>query len=172
MANSYLSVLLNSSFHKQKFHCGTEPLDGYLHYQAKQDVKRKITAVFVLPGEDFAIKGYYTLSNDALPREEIPDDLLRKLPPAYAKLPVTLLGRLAVDKNYQGQRIGELLLIDALKRSYDTAISSIGSMAVVVDPIDDNARHFYLKYGFVNLPDIGRMFIPMGTIAQLFNSQD
>lgn len=41
-------------------------------------------------------------------------------------------------------------------------------MAVVVDPIDDNARRFYLKYGFINLPDSGRMFIPMGTIAQLF----
>jgi hypothetical protein len=59
-------------------------------------------------------------------------------------------------------------LIDALKRSYNTAIGSIGSMAVVVDPIEEKARSFYLKYGFIDLPDSGRMFIPMGTIAQLF----
>ncbi|MBS1500963.1 MAG: GNAT family N-acetyltransferase [Bacteroidetes bacterium] len=168
MANSYLSILLNSTFNKQKFRCGIEALDNYLHHQAKQDVKRKLTAVFILSGEDFEIKGYYTLSNDALPRKQIPGDLLKKLPPAYAHLPVTLLGRLAVDKNYQRQGIGELLLIDALKRSYDTAISSVGSMAVVVDPIDEKAKNFYLKYGFISLPDSGRMFIPMGTIAQLF----
>jgi GNAT superfamily N-acetyltransferase len=168
MANSYLAVLLNSTFDKQKFHCGTGLLDNYLHHQAGQDVKRKLTAVFVFANENLSIKGYYTLSSDTLSREDMPDDLLRKLPPAYAKLPVTLLGRLAVDKNYQGQGVGELLLIDALKRSYDTAISSVGSMAVVVDPIDGNAKKFYLKYGFIDLPDSGRMFIPMGTIAQLF----
>ena len=168
MTNEYATVLLNSNYHKQKFQSGSPQLDNYLHYQAGQDVKRKLTAVFILPGEEYTIKGYYTLSNDALQRSGIPENLLKKLPPAYANLPVTLLGRLAVDKSRQGGGIGSLLLIDALKRSYHTAVSSIGSMAVVVDPIDDKARSFYLKYGFIDLLDSGRMFIPMGTIAQLF----
>ena len=168
MGNEYVTVLLNSTHQKQKFSCGVELLDNYLHYQAGQDIKRKLTAVFVIPGEQQSIKGYYTLSNDALPRQSIPENLLKKMPPAYANLPVTLLGRLAVDKSWHGQRLGELLLIDALKRSYDTAISSIGSMAVVVDPIDESARNFYLKYGFIDLPGSGRMFIAMGTVAQLF----
>jgi GNAT superfamily N-acetyltransferase len=168
MANDYTTTLLNSAYHKQKFESGNGQLDSYLHQQAGQDVKRKLTAVFILPGDDYIIKGYYTLSNDALPRNNIPDHLLKKLPPAYANLPVTLLGRLAVDKSFQGQSIGALLLIDALKRSYNTAVSSIGSIAVVVDPIDEKAHSFYLKYGFIDLPDSGRMFIPMGTVAQLF----
>jgi GNAT superfamily N-acetyltransferase len=168
MANEYATLLLNSTHQKQKFSCGVELLDNYLHYQAGQDIKRKLTAVFILTGEEQSIKGYYTLSNDALPRINIPEHLLKKLPPAYANLPVTLLGRLAVDKAYRGQGLGELLLIDALKRSYDTAISSVGSMAVVVDPIDESARNFYSKYGFIDLPGSGRMFIAMGTVAQLF----
>jgi GNAT superfamily N-acetyltransferase len=169
MANNYATILLNSDFDKQKFNCGNEWLDNYLHHQASQDVKRKLAAVFILPGDSQNIKGYYTLSNDGLPRTGIPEEILRKLPRAYAHLPVTLLGRLAVDVSCHRQGIGELLLIDALKRSYDTAISSVGSMAVVVDPIDDGAAKFYLKYGFVALQDSKRMFIPMATIAQLFN---
>jgi hypothetical protein len=104
MANDYATILLNSDYHKQKFESGNGQLDNYLRQQAGQDVKRKLTAVFILPGEDYIIiiKGYYTLSNDALPRNNIPEHLLKKLPSAYANLPVTLLGRLAVDKSFQG----------------------------------------------------------------------
>ena len=44
----------------------------------------------------------------------------------------------------------------------------IGSIAVVVDPINKIAISFYKKYGFINLPDSKRMFLPMQTIKQLF----
>ncbi|WP_341841204.1 GNAT family N-acetyltransferase [Chitinophaga caseinilytica] len=88
------------------------------------------------------------------------------MPPSYSDLPVTLLGRLAVDKTCQGQRIGELLLIDALFRSYENS-KIIGSIAVVVDPLDEDAVGFYKKYGFVTLPDSGKMFMPMKMIEQL-----
>lgn len=168
MASVFATALLNNAQQRQNFTCGTALLDNYLRHQAGQDVKRKLAAVFILEGEDHSIKGYYTLSSDSLSRRNIPEDILKKLPPAYANLPVTLLGRLAVDQSFHGQGLGAVLLIDALKRSYETAVGSIGSMAVVVDPIDGKARSFYLKYGFIDLPDSGRMFIPMGTIAQLF----
>jgi hypothetical protein len=59
------------------------------------------------------------------------------------------------------------LLIDALKRSYEIS-KTIGSFAVVVDPIDQDAEDFYVKYGFIKLPDSGKMFLPMKTINQLF----
>ena len=93
---------------------------------------------------------------------------LKKLPPSYQDIPATLLGRLAIDSVYKGQGLGELLLIDALKRSYDVSKSNVGSMAVIVDPIDENAVKFYEKYGFIRLPDSGKMFIAMESIAQLF----
>ncbi|MDB5245625.1 MAG: family N-acetyltransferase [Segetibacter sp.] len=43
----------------------------------------------------------------------------------------------------------------------------IGSIAVVVEPIDQEAKKFYEKYGFINLLDSGKMFIPMDTIITL-----
>jgi predicted GNAT family N-acyltransferase len=64
------------------------------------------------------------------------------------------LGRLAVENSLKGQGLGELILSDALKRSYNTSISRIGSMAIIVDPIDENAVKFYRKYGFIALPDV------------------
>ena len=77
-----------------------------------------------------------------------------------------MYGRLAVDKRFQGKGIGRILLIDALKRSYEIS-ESIGSFAVVVDPIDDDAIKFYEKFGFIKLPDSGKMFIAMQTLKEL-----
>ncbi|MDR3712083.1 MAG: GNAT family N-acetyltransferase [Puia sp.] len=166
---SYLTVALNAIHKKKEFSCGRDLLDYYLHIQAKQDVKRKLSACFILADVDNAVKGFYTLSSSSIQRELIPEDLKKKLPPSYHHLPATLLGRLAVAIPYKCQGLGELLLLDALKRSYDIAIGSIGSMAVIADPIDESAQKFYEKYGFISLPDSGKMFLPMETIAALFS---
>jgi hypothetical protein len=64
-------------------------------------------------------------------------------------------------------KTGELLLTDALKRSYELS-KSLGSFAVIVDPLDDTVRGFYDKYGFITLIDSGKMFIPVNTVKQLF----
>ena len=143
-------------------------LDTYIQKQANQDVKRKLSACFVInETETNLIKGYYTLSNNSLPSEFIPDQIRKKLPRTYESIPTTLLGRLAIDGRFQGQGIGKLILIDALKRSYEIS-KTIGSFAVVVDPIDQDAEDFYNKYGFIKLPDSGKMFLQMKTISQLF----
>ncbi|WP_194766207.1 GNAT family N-acetyltransferase [Tamlana sp. I1] len=165
---SQLSEPLNSSHKKSAFSCGKELLDTYIHKQANQDIKRKLSACFVINDANTnLIKGYYTLSNNSIPLEFIPARIQKKLPRTYHSIPTTLLGRLAIDDKFQGQGIGKLLLIDALKRSYDIS-KTIGSFAVVADPIDKEAESFYLKYGFIKLPDSGKMFLPMKTISQLF----
>ncbi len=164
---SYLTSALDSLHDKKNFVCGKELLDNYLHTQAKQDVKRKLSACFIL-SEGKAVKGYYTLSSTTIQRDLLPQEIIKKLPPSYKDLPAILLGRLAVDRRYHGQGLGELLLIDALKRSYDTSVTSIGSMAIIVDPIDEDAVKFYKKYGFILLPDSGKMFISMDTVSQMF----
>jgi GNAT superfamily N-acetyltransferase len=163
----FLTVPLSSSHKKEKFTCGKTLLDNYLHKQAKQDVKRKLAACFVLPDIGNEVRGYYTLSSASIERNLLPADIVKKLPPSYFDLPVILLGRLAVCENYQGQGLGEVLLIDALKRSY-YASREVGAMAVIVDPLDKDAERFYKKYEFIGLPDSGKMFLPMQTIAQLF----
>ena len=163
---SYLTILLSSEFAKSSFSCDNSALDDYLHKQASQDIKRKLAAVFIFPNEDLSVKGYYSLSNSSIPLELAPEDVRKKIPRSYHNLPVTLLGRLAVDRNFKGMGYGELLLLDALKRCYDIS-GSIGSIAVVVDPIDESAVKFYHKYGFIILPGSGKMFLPMSTIKRL-----
>ncbi len=165
--NQFLTVPLNSKHKKSEFNCGTIYLDNYIQKQAKQDIKRKLSTCFVLSNEINEIKGFYTLSNAGISREFIPKKIRNKLPRAYSSLPVTLLGRLAINSKNKGQGLGRLLLIDALKRSLEVS-KVIGSMAVVVDPIDENAVKFYDKFGFILLPDSKKMFLAMKTIEQLF----
>jgi predicted GNAT family N-acyltransferase len=84
-------------------------------------------------------------------------------------VPATLIGRLAVSTVFRGQGLGEILLMDALHRSLSLS-AQIASAAVIVDAKDDHARRFYLKYGFLELPDVpGRLFLPMKTIERLFH---
>jgi GNAT superfamily N-acetyltransferase len=141
-------------------------LDNYLHMQASQDVRRKLCVVFAM-FEGTIIKGYYTLSNASIPAELIPEGIKKMMPRSYQALPVTLLGRLAIDKKFKGQGLGGILLLDALNRSYQIASQSLGSIGVIVDPLDTEALAFYEKFGFIILPDSGKMFMPMANIAQL-----
>lgn len=158
--------LLNSALNKKDFSCGKKMLDNYLHTQASQDVKRKLCVAFAM-FEGTNIKGYYTLSSASIPAGLMPEAIQKKMPKSYESLPVTLLGRLAIDMKFKGQGLGSILLLDALKRSFAIANQSLGSIGVVVDPPDDDAAAFYEKFGFILLPDSGKMFLPMADIAQL-----
>ena len=114
-----------------------------------------------------SILGYYTLSSYGVDIGELPVDVAKKLP-RYPLIPATLLGRLAVDRRYQGQGVGEFLLMDALHRSLVQS-AEIAAAAVVVDAIDTGAVKFYEHFGFVRFPAMaGRLFLPMKAIAGLF----
>lgn len=141
-------------------------LDNYIRRQAKQEVNRDLSACFVLIDENDIVKGYYTLSANSIKREEFSDDLVKKLPPSYSELPTILLGRLAIDESIKGNGYGEKILLDALNRSL-TISESMGSIAVVVDPIDEKAQNFYSQCGFILLPTSGKMFLPMKTIKEM-----
>lgn len=158
--------LLEKKYDKSTFNCGYTLLDDYLKRQARQDVDRNLSACFVLVDDADIVHGYYTLSANAIKRDDFPELLLKKLPLSYQDLPVVLLGRLAVDKRLQGQGYGEILLIDALKRCYEIS-ESLGTIAIVVDPIDEKAQKFYERYGFILLPTSQKMFLPMKTIKEL-----
>jgi len=114
------------------FCCGNKSLDDYLRKRVSQDARRKIAVPYVLvdAGSD-GIIGYYTLSATAIRVDDFPYEIRKKLP-RYRTLPTTLIGRLAVDKKYQGQGWGRVLLLDALQRSLESTVR-IASTAVVVD---------------------------------------
>ena len=154
-------VPLDEGHDRAGFTCGVESLDRYLKTQAGQDVRRKANAVFVLSerAQRARILGYYTLCAMAISQGDVPEGA-RKHVPRYPLVSATLIGRLAVAKDRQGQRLGAVLLADALQRAFDSA-STVGSSMVVVDALDDAAAAFYAAHGFVRLPDSLRLVLPM-----------
>lgn len=164
---TYLAVPLETGHDRADFDCGRDSLNHYIRKQAGQDMRRRLAVVFVLPDALGKVIGYYSLSSDGLPYEEVPVAVQKTMPQSYASLPTILLGRLAVDKQRHGEGLGELLLLDALKRSYNLSLTDVGAAAIIVDPLDEAAAAFYEQYGFVMLPDRGRMFIPMKTVKSL-----
>lgn len=119
--------------------------------------------VLVLPGG--AVGGYYTLSATAVKLADLPDQTVRRLP-RYPLVPATFLGRLAVDRRFQGKGYGRFLLADAL---YRVARNEIASFAVVVDAKDEDARRFYERESFLPFADQPmKLFRPVADIKQLF----
>ncbi len=145
-------------------------LDRYFREHVRREIEAGVAAAFVM-ADGSAVLGYYTLSAHSIERGVLPEAVVKKLRlPKYPTIPATLMGRLAVDLNYQGQHLGEILLMDALERSYIHS-AHVGSFAVVVDS-KENAVDFYLRYGFHQLLPGRRMFIPMGTIKELVGAAD
>lgn len=158
---------LGPAHNRAAFFCGVPALDAYLKKQARQDVRKRVAAVFVLTTDGATVAGYYTLSQHSVKLETVPEELAKRLP-KYPDVPVTLIGRLAVSQDFKGRRLGEFMLMDALKRTLDVT-PQIASAAVVVDAKSDAAAAFYRKYGFIDLPGIARrLFLPMATIAKMF----
>jgi predicted GNAT family N-acyltransferase len=152
---------LGEGHDRSSFTCGVESLDRYLRSQAGQDVRRKANAVFILSEtrEPARILGCYTLSALAIARGAVPESA-RKDIPRYPLVSATLIGRLAVASDRQGQRLGAVLLADALRRAFESA-STVGSSMVIVDALDEAAAGFYAAHGFVRLPDSLRLVLPM-----------
>jgi predicted GNAT family N-acyltransferase len=159
--------LLDSRHHRAVFSCAVEELDRYLHKQARQDLSKRVAAVFVATPDGSTVAGYYTLSAHTLNLGDLPEEAAKRLP-KYPHVPVTLLGRLAVDTRFRGRKVGEFLLLDALRRAL-AGTKQVASAAVVVDAKNAEARRFYARYDFISLPSQPmRMFYLMRTIAKLF----
>lgn len=151
---------------RDKFDCGKEPLNNYIQKNATKDVKTGSCTCFIIKNDEEEVIGYYTLSTESIPIEDAPLQFQKKI--KYQYVPVILLGRLALDKNHFGKGLGKLLLVNSLKKSLDVATNHVGAVAVIVDPIDEEAQRYYQKYGFSLLPDSGRMFMSMKTIEIAF----
>jgi predicted N-acetyltransferase YhbS len=150
---------------RQGFCSGNEDLDRYFRERIRKDIEAGVAAAFVM-ADGPSVLGYYTLSAHSIERGALSETAVKKLKlPKYPLIPATLMGRLAVDLKYQGRRLGEILLMDGLDRSYRHS-RQVASFAVVVDA-KENAVEFYRRYGFLQLPPGPRMFIPMSTLKRL-----
>lgn len=160
-----ISTVLEKNHNRKNFSCGIDELDNYLKQYANQDIKKRLAVCYVIADQDNDVIGYYTLSSNSIDLSDIPEDLAKSL--KYVEIPVIIIGRLAVHKDYQGNKLGQTLLIDALKRIVEIS-ALVGNHAVIVDPINDIATKFYAKLGFVPLKTSKRMFLPLKTIIDLF----
>lgn len=150
---------LAKSHDRRGFDCGVPPLNDYLARQAGQDVRRRVAACFVaVETATEALAGFYTLAAGGVSLPDLPEPIAKKLP-RYPTVPIVRIGRLAVDRSFQGRRLGEALLADAVKR---TLGSDVAAFAAVVDAKDDDAVRFYKRYGFQQLgTDPRTLFLPL-----------
>jgi GNAT superfamily N-acetyltransferase len=160
---------LTRDYDRAAFSCGIEPLDRYLREQARQDATKRAAAPFVLLTPENRIVGYYTLSAASIVVTDLTPEIVKKYKwPRYPELPATLIGRLALDLAFHRRGLGEMLLMDALKRVWSH--TEIASLAVLADAKNEAAYQFYLKNGFIAFLDRpNRLFLPMKTIEQLFS---
>ncbi|MEZ5394232.1 MAG: GNAT family N-acetyltransferase [Bryobacterales bacterium] len=95
------------------------------------------------------VVGYYSLTTGSVLKHEAPNRIARGL--ANHPVGVIRLARLAVDQSLQGKGFGKALLFDALSR-IAVAADVVAARAVLVHAIDDDARQFYLHFGFEESP--------------------
>ena len=132
-------------------------------------MQRDLAVAYVLNDEATGrVAGYFTLCTGAILPEDLPSSIADRLPD-YGAFPAILLGRLAIDRDYQNQNLGRYLLVAAIRHAY-RASRSIAAMAVTVDAIDQGAAEFYRRFGFISYPSrpLG-LFLPMSMVPDLFN---
>jgi len=154
-------IALNSEHQRKTFDCGEASLNGYLQRYARQNIKHRINKVFVAcpANATKSIIGYYTLSAGSVSATDLPDKHNKHLP--KYPIPVALLGRLAVDKKFQGQQVGSILLADAIKR-VERASEVLAVYAIVVDALNSSVAKFYIQFGFMSFAKQPlKLFLPM-----------
>jgi predicted GNAT family N-acyltransferase len=161
----YVIEPLGGQHGRAAFRCGQPDLDDWFRNRAGQDQKRNVARVFVANDAELSVVGFYTLSSYSFAAADLPEDIARKLP-RYDAIPAALIGRLARDERVRGKGLGEILLVDAMRRVTATS-SALAVFAIVVDAKDDAAATFYERYGFRPFPSRpARLFLPTATAAK------
>lgn len=161
---------LSAAHDRKSFECGNAWLDSYIRQHAvrNQELGYGRTYVAVEAGGAASVDGYYTISMGAVAFASPPDALAARVP--KYPMPVAHLGCLAVRKGLQGQGLGRLLLVDALRRVL-AATESIAARAVEVKAIDEPARDWYTAYGFLPFRDSPlHLYLPMSTVRALVDT--
>ena len=129
------------------FDCGQISLDDWLKKRAVKNESTGASRTFVVCDDNVVI-GYYTLAVGAVTREEASGKVRRNMP---EPIPVMILGRLAVDLQWQGNKIGAGMLKDAILRTLIVA-EQAGIRAMLVHALSEGAKQFYLQCGFHESP--------------------
>ncbi len=130
------------------FDCGKASLDDWLVRHARQAQTGGSARTYVVCDGPH-VAGYYSLTVGQIDTLEAPDRI-RKGMGAYP-IPVVILTRMAVSRQYQGRGIGVGMLQDAIRRTLVIA-EQAGVRALLTYPVDEEASRFYLRFGFEASP--------------------
>lgn len=157
--------LLNKDHFVENFDCGIPSLNLFLKKHALQSRASSISRTYVLEREEKII-GFYSLVYGSVSPQEVAERIRRG--GGNYHLPIILIPRFAIDQFYQGQGFGKALLKDALVRCLQ-ASEIAGLRAITVNAKDENARHFYEKFGFESSPfDEFHLFLLMKDLKKNF----
>lgn len=140
-------ALLSEIHDLSLFDSGHDSLDEWLRRRARTNQVSGASRSYVVCDEERVV-GYYCLSSGALAATQAPGALRRNMPDP---IPMAILGRLAVDRNWQGKGIGAALLQDAVLRTAQAA-HIMGIRGLLVHAISEEAKMFYEHYGFTAAP--------------------
>ena len=157
-------TILDKGHDRAGFDCGVPELNTFLKTTARQHGKKGISRTFVLTDGSPTILGFFTLTLCEVSPAALPATYARTCP-AHA-LPAVRLARLAVSRRAQKRRFGELLLTEAVYRTGLIA-DQAGVIGLFVDAKNETARQFYLRYGFLEIPEQPlKLFMPIETISK------
>lgn len=150
MSQGFFIEPLGERHNRKSFNCGQETLNDYLKRFARQNtaIGSSRTCVAVTP-DDPRVCGYFTLSAGAVALSDFPEEVRKGWP---RLVPSVHLGRFAVDRDFQGQRLGKALLDVVLERTV-LASEIVGILVLELWAIDEGARNFYRKFDFTELQD-------------------
>jgi GNAT superfamily N-acetyltransferase len=154
-------VPLTIKHHTSRFDCGRPPLNDWLKFRSLTS-EGSSARCFVLCAPNPLVIGYYCLTAGAVQHDGAPRKIGQNMP---SPIPVVTIGRMAIDKAYQGKGLGRALLKDALLRIV-RASELVGARAVLVHAVDQGAAPFYARYGFKSFPTNNQtLFLPMDEIV-------
>jgi GNAT superfamily N-acetyltransferase len=141
-------ALLSNEHNVEKFDCSEPTLNEWLKNRAAKNNTADASRCFVICKNDNIVIGYYCLSAGAINRESAPKPMRRNMPES---LPVLVLGRLAIDKDYHNKGLGSALLRDAMIRSVNIA-QDARVFSILIHSLSHQAKQFYVSRGFVESP--------------------
>jgi len=126
------------------FDCGEPMLDEWLRKRALGNQASGASRTFVVTDASGRVMGYYALAAGAVAHEAATSAVRRNMPDP---VPVLVLGRLAVDRQARGMKLGAALLQDAVKRAISVSADA-GIRALLVHALSERAKQFYVQHGF------------------------
>lgn len=155
-------VPLLETHHTEFFSCGhDDAMDRWLDRRSLTDQKLGKSATHVWCDDGGYVVAYFTLLQTTI-REEVDRSFFRFIRPAdfprNHELPGVLIGKLALDQSLQGRGLGFDLLADAYFNACE-AVTLIGGVVLVVDPMNSRVADIYREFGFKPVQDSDRMFL-------------